>query len=202
MFLYFIRHGQTDWNKIHRVMGETPVPLNEHGRAGIEAVGRALELEALRIIYTSTVARAFESASLLAKAWRAELREEKRLNESPFEGWVGQTYEDLRDDEQFRLYLSEPTRSRFSAREGIVDVQRRAMAAVQRILEEGAAPRVAVVSHSDVIKPVLVHCLGMGLDAMHRLSVANASVTLVDFSDGSPKLRYTNFTPLKWLAPL
>lgn len=198
MFLYLIRHGQTEWNREHRVMGRTPVPLNDEGRAGVGELARALEVKKIPIIYTSTVERAYETARILADAWGAELREEERLNESPFEGWVGRSYHDLRDDEDFKLYFESPTRSRFSAGEGMIDIQKRALAAVSRIVNEVTTGRAAAVSHSDVIKPVLAHYLGMELDAIHRLSVANASSSLVDFKETPPRIRYINFAPWQW----
>jgi len=198
MFLYLIRHGQTEWNREHRVMGRTPVPLNDEGRAGVGELAHALEVKKIPIIYTSTVERAYETARILAEAWGAELREEERLNESPFEGWVGKSYHDLRDDEDFKLYFESPTRSRFSAGEGMIDIQRRALEAVSRIVNEVTTGRAAAVSHSDVIKPLLAHYLGMELDAIHRLSVANASSSLVDFKETPPRIRYINFAPWQW----
>lgn len=201
MLLYLIRHGRTDWNEIHRVMGHSPIPLNEPGRAGVEALARAMATESIRLIYTSPVARAAESAAILARAWEAETREEPDLAESAFEDWVGKTYDELRGDEQFALYMRRPARARFSRSEGMADVQRRALAAVERIRREAAgAGRAAAVSHSDVIKPVLAHYLGMSLDHMHRLAVANASVSLVDFFHDPPRIRFVNVVPGRWGA--
>ncbi|HVO76927.1 MAG TPA: histidine phosphatase family protein, partial [Candidatus Bathyarchaeia archaeon] len=128
----------------------------------------------------------------------AELREESRLNESAFESWVGRTYHDLREDRDFQLYFERPTQSRFSRTEGMIDIQRRALEAVSRIVSEVKTGRAAAVSHSDVIKPVLAHYLGMELDAIHRLSVANASSSLVDFKEEPPRIRYINFAPWQW----
>ncbi|HEM45526.1 MAG TPA: hypothetical protein ENO23_00610, partial [Alphaproteobacteria bacterium] len=56
----------------------------------------------------------------------------------------------------------------------------------------------ALVSHSDVMKPVIAHYLGMDLDAMHRLSIANASFSIIDFGfHGGPRLRCLNVIPWK-----
>jgi broad specificity phosphatase PhoE len=198
MFIYLIRHGQTEWNREHRVMGHTPVPLSEEGRAGVATLACELRVKKIPVIYSSTVERAIETARMLAREWGAELREEPRLNESPFEGWVGKTYHELRDDENFRLYFEAPTRSRFSAGEGMIDIQKRALAAVAHIVGEVKTGRAAAVSHSDVIKPVLAHYLGMDLDAIHRLSIANASSSLIDFKEMPPRIRYINFAPWQW----
>jgi len=198
MFIYLIRHGQTEWNKEHRVMGLTPVPLAEEGKVGVSALARELKAKKIPVIYSSTVERALETARILAEEWGAELREEPRLNEAAFEPWVGKTYHELRDLEDFKLYFEKPTCARFSNGEGMADIQRRALDAVAHIGETVKTGRAAAVSHSDVIKPILAHYLGMDLDTMHRLSIANASSSLIDFKETPPHIRYINFAPWQW----
>ncbi len=202
MRLYLIRHGQTDWNKDRKVMGIDPIPLNDRGRSAVTELARFLARDGIPVIFTSTVARARESAAILAETWGAEIRDEPRFNESPYERWVGMTYDELAGDPEFDLYTKTPSRARFSEIENMADIQRRALAAVRRIVDEapdGEYGRAAAVSHSDVIKPVIAHYLGMDLDTIHRLSVANASASVIDFGDaGRPRLRYLNLMPWKW----
>jgi len=199
MLIYMIRHGRTDWNDQRRIMGREQVPLNDAGREMVEAVAGHLAGEGIAAVYTGTLARARESAEILAEAWGAEILEEPRLDESGYEKWVGMTYHELRGDRDFDLYVRRPTESRFSDGEGMAGIQERALAAVERIASEARGVKTALVSHADVIKPVITHYLGMDLDAMHRLAVANASVTVLDLGyPGSPRIRYMNLMPWKW----
>jgi broad specificity phosphatase PhoE len=144
------------------------------------------------------VKRASETAAILAGRWESRIVEEPQLNESPYELWIGKRYSDLSGDPDFELYSKKPTQAKFSLHEGMADIQRRALAAVDRVCAESGGGRAAMVSHSDVIKPVVAHFLGMDLDDMHRISIANASATLLAPDAGSNRVSYLNFAPWKW----
>jgi broad specificity phosphatase PhoE len=53
---------------------------------------------------------------------------------------------------------------------------------------------VAAVSHGDVIRGVLLHCLGMPLNHVHRLEVAPASVSVVCLYEPVPRVLAVNWT--------
>lgn len=199
MLIYMIRHGRTDWNDQRRIMGREQVPLNDKGREMVAAVAGQLAGEGIAAVYTGTLVRTKETARILAGAWGAKIIEEPRLDESAYEKWVGRKYAEIKGDRDFDLYGTKPTESNFSEGEGMTEIQERALAAVGRIAEEARGIKAALVSHADVIKPVITHYLGMDLDAMHRLAVANASVTVLDLGyPGSPRIRYMNLMPWKW----
>jgi broad specificity phosphatase PhoE len=199
MRLYLIRHGETDWNRDRKIMGLEPLPLNDLGRERVETLGRYLKGFSIPVVFTSTVVRARETADILASCWNARLVEEPRFNESPYEKWVGMKYSELRGDPEFELYGSRPSRARFSESEDMAGIQKRALEGVERIRAESNGECAAAVSHSDVIKPVVAHYLGMSLDSIHSLGIANASATLLDFGFRVPRVVFMNIAPWKWL---
>ena len=64
--LYIARHGETDWNVLHRLQGWTDRPLNETGRR--QAVELAETLKGIRLdaIYSSTLSRSRDTATTVA----------------------------------------------------------------------------------------------------------------------------------------
>ena len=66
--------------------------------------------------------------------------------------------------------------------ESMLDVQARAVRAVIELNRQYPSGTVAVVFHGDVIRSVLLHCLGMPIDFLHRIEVSPARISVVDLA--------------------
>jgi probable phosphoglycerate mutase len=64
--LFVARHGETDWNAQARWQGHTDVPLNDTGRSQARALAHALRTAGLAGVVASDLARAQETAQIVA----------------------------------------------------------------------------------------------------------------------------------------
>ncbi len=76
----------------------------------------------------------------------------------------------------------------------MVEVQARALGLVERLRTRHPQGRMVLVSHGDVIRAVLLHLLGLGLDAVHRLEVVPASASTVAVGELGPCVLGVNDT--------
>jgi broad specificity phosphatase PhoE len=105
--LYFVRHGETDWNAEQRLQGQRDVPLNGRGRRQaavcgsvlhrlIAAVGRTADEFAF---ISSPLVRARETMEILRTRFAITLPDyttDGRLVEMSFGQWEGLTYTEVR----------------------------------------------------------------------------------------------------------
>jgi probable phosphoglycerate mutase len=101
--LYFVRHGETDWNRARRYQGQRDIPLNATGRGQAARNGRllaeALDGQAASLDYVaSPLVRARETMEIM----RAELalprpgyRTDDRLREIHYGHWEGRVWQEL-----------------------------------------------------------------------------------------------------------
>lgn len=101
--VYFVRHGETDWNRLQRYQGQTDIPLNDTGREQARRNGRALAAHlggaAAALDYVaSPLSRTAETMQIV----RVELgldanafRRDDRLKEQHFGHWEGQLWSEL-----------------------------------------------------------------------------------------------------------
>lgn len=104
---YFIRHGQTDWNKEGRFQGSTDIPLNEIGRG---QASKAFELVArlpIDIIVTSNLSRAQETAEIINEKLQLPIIIDPRIKERNFGDWEGKLSSTF-TDEQFKIRVETP----------------------------------------------------------------------------------------------
>jgi probable phosphoglycerate mutase len=91
-----VRHGETEWNKIGRIQGQTDVPLNDYGRQVAKQTRQAYEKENIHydVIYSSPLIRAYETARILADPGQ-EIRIDSRLKELSYGKYEGSDYHKL-----------------------------------------------------------------------------------------------------------
>lgn len=67
---YYLRHGETDWNRERRIQGSTDVSLNATGRAQAEAAAALLAEREIATLCVSPLARARETAEIVNRCLR------------------------------------------------------------------------------------------------------------------------------------
>lgn len=188
-----MRHGETPWNREGRVMGRREVGLDEQGRAQVRAACCLLKGVRPRLIFTSPLRRAHESAELVAASLGGmAVVADSRLVEVAYGYWEGMTYDQLLHDEQYLDYRRRPLDFAPPGGETIYDVQARGLAAVNAAVGRAEGGSVLVVSHGDIIRTVLCHFAGMALGEFRRLRVDNASLSAVGVREGTAEVKFLN----------
>src|SRR5438874_13257274 len=103
--VYFVRHGETDWNRASRIQGQTDVPLNETGHRQARAVARALSnhLGATRIdrFIVSPLGRARQTMGYVGREFDlpdSQIEIVPAMLELAFGIWEGRYVRDLMAD--------------------------------------------------------------------------------------------------------
>lgn len=89
--LYFVRHGESEWNVLDKICGSTDVALTEKGkRQALDTGKKILEsgIKADEILYSPLI-RAAETAMNISKMTGIPAREEPGLIEQNFGKWEG-----------------------------------------------------------------------------------------------------------------
>ena len=87
--LYIMRHGKTDWNKLHKMQGRTDIPLNDEGRQMASAACEEYKNINIDVCYCSPLIRAYETAQLVLKGRNIPIIIDERLIEMGFGEYEG-----------------------------------------------------------------------------------------------------------------
>ena len=91
--LYFVRHGESEWNVLGQICGSTDIPLTDRGREMARETGRKIVEEGLKIdkIISSPLSRAYETATIIASFLGLEVKKDNRIKEQNFGVWEGKS---------------------------------------------------------------------------------------------------------------
>jgi broad specificity phosphatase PhoE len=191
-----MRHGETEWNRQGRVMGQNPVELSQNGCAQVEAAARFAQTLKPDLIVTSPLVRARQSAEIIsAGLGGVETVEDAEIAEVRYGRWEGMTYHELIEDAHYVEYRKSPIDYPTPGGETNPQVQARGINAIHRAVQSNSGRRILFVSHGDIIRTVLCHFIGLELKYFHRLRIDNASISGVQIAGSFAELKFLNLLP-------
>jgi len=193
--VFFVRHGSHD-RLGHVLCGRMAgVGLGERGRAEAERVAGRLKDEGLAAVYSSPLERTQQTAAPIAEAAALPVQTAEDLIEIDFGDWTGADFQSLDADPRWATWNAERAVARPPGGESMLEVQVRLRRWLDEVRRRHPDHKVAAVSHSDAIKAVLAHALGLSLDQHHRLEVSPGSVSVLVVGDWGVKVQSINEVP-------
>jgi probable phosphoglycerate mutase len=174
--------------------GRNDLPLNAYGKAQALALrNRLRSMEGVAAVVTSPLRRAQQTAAVIADPAPARIVE--GLAEIDFGSWEGLAYDDIveRWPTEFAAFCNDDTAA--PGGESFSQLTRRTLRALGDIQSSYPGGTVVVVSHVTPIKALLCSALNAPREAMFRMHLDTASISVIDyFDEGVSSLRLLNDT--------
>lgn len=183
MRVFFVRHGETEWNLEGRFQGQSDIPLNARGWQQAERIAERLATEPLAAIFSSDLSRAASTAEVVARYHSIPVCRMPELREACFGAWEGKTYEEVAqtDPERAARWRSDPAVLVPPGGESTEQFASRLEGAMARIRAETPDDATcAVVTHGGPIRNLLCLWLAVALSRYWQFRLDNGSISVVD----------------------
>src|SRR5690625_1029416 len=147
VYLYFVRHGQTEWNVAKKIQGRQNSQLTAQGIEDAKRLGDRFKDVPWKAIYSSPSGRALQTARLICGS--DTFQQDRRLMEMHLGPLEGKTMEEIKqiDDEQYHFYWHQPSKFAYPACERFHQVQSRVQDFLDDMLHIYREGSILVVTH-------------------------------------------------------
>lgn len=194
--LLLARHAQTRSNVSGRYMGWMDEDLSDEGIRQAQRLAARLSGQPITAVYSSPLRRAQRTAEMIALPHGLTVQTMADLGEIRMGQWEGLFAADIQDrfPELWKTWRSDPSTIQMPGGESLTQVADRAMKALDHILQDNQGRQVVAVTHDVIARIIVARSLNVGTSIYRRLEVANASLTTVEFFNGTCRLRCLNDT--------
>lgn len=153
------------------------VSLDANGRRQAASVAERLRHESPLRVESSPRRRAVETAHAIASAAGCEVQIAPSLDELDFGDWSGKTFAELQRDRAWRRWNEDRDESQTPAGVGIRALQGSVNRYLAALAETCAGATLVLVTHAEVIRSLVLHCLGAPASDYPRVAIDPASIT-------------------------
>ncbi|HHL40671.1 MAG TPA: histidine phosphatase family protein [Deltaproteobacteria bacterium] len=202
--LYIARHGQVVNHHELRYNGHTDVDITAEGAAQMERLAGFFSGLSLDGLYCSDLARSRRGADILGRAVGLEPVAFRELRELHLGRWEGLTRSEamVRYPEDADFSFRDLATGRIEGGESLVDLKKRVVPVMERIIESHRGGDVCLVLHGGVNRLILCEAMGLGLENFFRIEQDYGCLNVIDvFDDGVQVVKLLNGGPNQRLAP-
>jgi len=179
----FIRHGETDWNVEKRIQGHTDIELNETGRSQALAMAFNAAHHRFHAIYSSDLARAKETAQVLAQREEHEVKLLPQLRERHYGIFQGITAAQgaERHPAAYAHYTARDLDYAFETGESLRGFAERVAEGVDWLVRHHSGQTIAAVSHAGVLDILYRRATGRPLETPRDFKIPNCALNWFHF---------------------
>lgn len=145
-------------------------------------------------VASSPLRRALETAAWIAAPQGLTAEPLAAFRELGFGRWEGLTGAEAAacDPEAYRRWTTDPAAGSPPGGETLREASLRAVPALEALVAANAGKKVALVTHSVILRILVCHALGADLSAVGRLRCDPGSITTVEVREGRYQVRLLN----------
>jgi 2,3-bisphosphoglycerate-dependent phosphoglycerate mutase len=188
--LIVVRHGETPWNREKRMQGMTDTPLSDVGQAQARALGRRLAGHEFAALYASDLARARDTASIIAEHTGRKLVMDSRLRERRFGIFEGLTAGEIQErfPEEHARFISRDPDYEVPGGESARGFAGRCLGCLSEIAGRHRGEEIVVVTHGLVLDSLYRAAQGLEHGERRPVPLINASLNLFGYGAGAWRL--------------
>lgn len=162
--IYLVRHGETEWNKLGKLQGQTDIPLTEDGMQQARALRAKLEGINFSAAFTSDLSRAKRTAEIVLEGQPVAVIETPLLRESSYGTFEGSHFSEM---DAFHKEIIPKIRHlppieflsyrRHEELETFGEVYNRFLSFAQEFVQNKIEGLVLAATHGGVLRAVLEH---------------------------------------------
>lgn len=184
--LFFVRHGETEWNRIGRWQGHADIPLADEGRqqAAVLAEHFVSKHQQFDHIYASDLGRALETAQIIGIKLHMPVHPVIELRELHLGGWSGLTSTEIRERyaSDWDAFERGIDFQRGEHGESLADIRTRVADVIERLVSDHPDQRLLIVTHGGTIRAA-IHYVQQRTGAFEEVFIGNTSVTEIAVQD-------------------
>ena len=201
--VFFMRHGETEWNQLRKQQGQKGSPLNEKGHMQAKKLARIIKTLRVNFLFTSPLERAMQTANIVSQHTQLKPRVDSRLMECSFGVCEGLTRTDI--DHQYPNLWANYERSKWTFRwpngESYADVDERVRNFISDCLLSENNNTIGIIAHETTNKVLLGRLLDLSRQEIVRLRQPNNTIFYLEKNEQIQHINFTEKSP-KWQTGL
>lgn len=175
--LYFVRHGQTEWNAIRRMQGQWNSDLNDLGRQQADVNGRFLKQLDIDYVIASPLDRTRQTAEIITEHLNIGFDVDGRIKEWHCGDWSGEMWDEVHHKwpDEFAAWRADQFYYRGPGTENYPDMIERSKPFLDEILSNEFS-KIAIVSHGMIGRAMVGTLLSMSPEEMFSFGQTNDTV--------------------------